>query len=431
MTYRTKDEMTSYHDWVDQGYDLLSTDILNHPMKVLANNLDYCASQLEGLISALSENGVDINTPIVYNKPNFIVQDGMSFKEAILALDKKCRSLYNEIMGLLEIDPNVFETDWEVTVDNTGFPAYNSRCCVPNDVYNRWYFTWDSINSKIVAVNSTNSSITYSTDINFKISTFSSHSVYVSHDSIIFAVNNTANNHKYYSFNPETGEFTLIESNPYPVLDLNIVSYSSSVRIMSIYYNTDIKSLRYKILNLAAGDLSIDNAIFTFDTGQNHLSYTTKKQVNYYNNIGTYVFNKIDSTTSSCYVYFSAYFETVGKYYCYVVKLEDIGTPGTPSAELFKDSNEEYGNDVKTLGAAFLSILNKQLVLVSFQNLSGVNLNKYEIAVYLSEDMGTTYSIVDNILGYYDVNCGFCSTGNLMSVSGLNTREIKKLSIIK
>jgi hypothetical protein len=140
MPYKTKQQMIDDKDFIQTKEDLLNDKVLNWPHNILANNMDATKPR-EDIVSLVSgeeySTFMDENTPN-YNDPNTgtktkFVQNGMSFKEAIIALDRAAKNLKNLILSksTLPVNMSPFISPGGAKQLEPG-EAYNSWALIPD-----------------------------------------------------------------------------------------------------------------------------------------------------------------------------------------------------------------------------------------------------------------------------------------------------------
>ena len=115
--YRTKQEMDALKDWIQSGYPIYSAEVLNHPIRILAQNCDYLYVKLQDLESLVSSQ--TLSESPTYDCPHFAVKDGMAYKEALIAIDRKIEEMYNEITHKMQVDLEVEVRSYRVVLEPT------------------------------------------------------------------------------------------------------------------------------------------------------------------------------------------------------------------------------------------------------------------------------------------------------------------------
>jgi len=371
--YRTKQEMDALRDWIQKGYPIYDIDVLNHPIRILAQNCDYLYNKLQTLQSLISDQ--DISESPTYNCPHFAVKDGMSYKEALIAIDRKIKEMYDEITHKLQIDLEVEVRSYRVELER--LPLY----CTQDAVLPRGLSLADYYYDGEGKIRDLQNNVVLE-----GVSCSDPRSLLIVGANLAILWNRRASH-----FGPKSKIIDLssntFSSYHHKGLTSGIFKHNGDWKFFAIF-NTVVGGtysvLRYHVGNLTTLAIeSSDNTIFQVPEGYYFYANATLPAV-----VAAYPYTTANSSNSSLKTY--VILDNGSDVHLYQIFISDVSNPGLgSSAETIFSQDPDTGNNVKVLRVNTLVYSDKLLLIVTYKDL-GENVHK--TAFLLSTDKGQSFS---------------------------------------
>jgi len=325
--YRTKQEMDALKDWIQSGYPIYSAEVLNHPIRILAQNCDYLHVKLQDLESLVSSQ--TLSESPTYDCPHFAVKDGMSYKEALIAIDRKVKEMYNEITHKMQVDLEVEVRSYRVVLEPTSLSCSSEAVLPRGLLISDYYYDGEYIRD---LQNATKLSVTC----------YYPRSLLVVGSELMILWSSGAKSKVIDVSNNTVGDYT------YKAETSGIFRHDNNWKFFAIY-DTVIGGylvLRYHVGNLSTLTIesSSTNTIFQCPEGYNFRASGTIRSY-----VAAYPYTQANSSNSSLLTYIIL--NDGANDHLYQVFISDVSNPGLGgSAEKIFSEDPNTGNNVEYSG---------------------------------------------------------------------------------